>query len=244
MKVGDYEVNSIYEGDSRELINGIPENSIDLIFTDPVYENVDDYRWLSDVASHVLKPERACLAFYYQSLLPLVCEAMGSHLTYKWQVIWYKTNEVKYRYAPVGKSVYVPALIYGKDEKVQRPGFSHDLRGFPVWSSERSGNHKWTKSLDWVLCYITALTRKDEIVLDPFCGGGSTLAACQILQRNFIGFEIDPETCKIAQQRVHDTPLPLPLDTYQPTQPGLFDAGTDNNAMNGTFNPPRSFELN
>ena len=49
VKIGAYEVNQIYNGDSRELINGIPDNLVDLIFTNPVYENVVDYRWLSEI---------------------------------------------------------------------------------------------------------------------------------------------------------------------------------------------------
>jgi DNA modification methylase len=230
VKLGEYELNRIYTGDARELSKGIPDESVDLIFTDPVYENIEDYYWLAKLAKRILKPERACLAFYYQSLLPLVCQALGSYLTYSWQAIWYKTNEVKYRYAPIGKSVYVPALIYGKGEKIQRPGFSFDLRGFPVWDDAHS-NHKWSKPVEWILCYIAALTRKDEIVLDPFCGGGSTLAACKVLQRNYIGFEVNAEIAEVARQRVAETQDPLPLE-YQPMQERLFVAEVETQQNN------------
>ena len=49
MKLGPFELGyndtnqGIYTGDARELCEEIPSESIDLIFTDPVYQNMDDY---------------------------------------------------------------------------------------------------------------------------------------------------------------------------------------------------------
>jgi len=53
--------NQIVTGDARVLAERIPDESIDLIFTDPVYQNIDDYRWLAETAARVLKLDRACL---------------------------------------------------------------------------------------------------------------------------------------------------------------------------------------
>jgi DNA modification methylase len=36
-KLGPFELNNIYEGDSIDLLKKIPDNSIDLIFADPPY---------------------------------------------------------------------------------------------------------------------------------------------------------------------------------------------------------------
>ena len=43
----------------------------------------------------------------------------------------------------------------------------------------------------------------DDIVLDPFCGSGTTFLACKQLDRRFIGIEINPEYCKMARNRVY-----------------------------------------
>lgn len=40
---------------------------------------------------------------------------------------------------------------------------------------------------------IRRYTRKDEIVLDPFMGSGTTLFECENLKRKFIGFDINSE---------------------------------------------------
>ena len=63
MQIGAYPLNTVIQGDSRELAKSIPDESVDLIFTDPVYENIDDYAWLSETAQRILKPNSACLVF-------------------------------------------------------------------------------------------------------------------------------------------------------------------------------------
>jgi site-specific DNA-methyltransferase (adenine-specific) len=50
--------------------------------------------------------------------------------------------------------------------------------------------------------FLKLLTRKGDIVLDPFMGSGSTAEACARLERNYIGFDLNPEYCKYAAERV------------------------------------------
>jgi DNA modification methylase len=49
---------------------------------------------------------------------------------------------------------------------------------------------------------IAAFTAPGDIVLDPFCGSGSTLAAAQNLQRRFIGIELDADHHRTASNRL------------------------------------------
>lgn len=56
---------------------------------------------------------------------------------------------------------------------------------------------------------INATTTKDDIVLDPFLGSGTTAVACKKLQRHFIGIEINPEYCKMAEERLNKIPNKL-----------------------------------
>ena len=50
--------NGIYTGDARELAKAIPDESVDLIFTDPPYssEYLPLYRWAAKTANRILKP--------------------------------------------------------------------------------------------------------------------------------------------------------------------------------------------
>jgi len=56
---------------------------------------------------------------------------------------------------------------------------------------------------------INFSTNKDDVVLDPFLGSGTTAVACKELGRKYIGIEISPEYCEIARRRVNATPEPL-----------------------------------
>jgi adenine-specific DNA-methyltransferase len=49
---------------------------------------------------------------------------------------------------------------------------------------------------------IRACSREGELVLDPFCGSGSTLAACAALNRRSEGIEIRSDYCAIAERRL------------------------------------------
>ena len=50
--------------------------------------------------------------------------------------------------------------------------------------------------------FLHLLTRPSDVVLDPFIGSGSTAVACKQLGRHFIGYDINPEYCEYAQNRV------------------------------------------
>ncbi|HMN31549.1 MAG TPA: site-specific DNA-methyltransferase, partial [Caldilineaceae bacterium] len=41
-----------------------------------------------------------------------------------------------------------------------------------------------------------------DVVLDPFCGSGTTCVAAQRLGRRWVGYEIGEEYCALAQRRL------------------------------------------
>ncbi len=50
--------------------------------------------------------------------------------------------------------------------------------------------------------HIISWSNEDDIILDPMCGSGTTLKMAQLLNRRWIGIEINPEYCNIAKARV------------------------------------------
>jgi site-specific DNA-methyltransferase (adenine-specific) len=51
-------------------------------------------------------------------------------------------------------------------------------------------------------CVVEALTKPGQVVLDPFCGLGSTLIACQQLGRHYVGCDLGLTYCRIAKRRL------------------------------------------
>jgi site-specific DNA-methyltransferase (adenine-specific) len=49
---------------------------------------------------------------------------------------------------------------------------------------------------------ITAGSNEGDVVLDAFCGSGTTLAVAQRLNRKWIGIDISPAACRLAEQRL------------------------------------------
>ena len=65
------------------------------------------------------------------------------------------------------------------------------------------GKHPTQKPLDLLKRIVLASTNENDIVLDPFCGSGTTGVACQNLKnRAFIGIEIDKNFCDLAMNRL------------------------------------------
>ena len=73
---------------------------------------------------------------------------------------------------------------------------------------ERIG-HPTQKPLSIIKKLLMVSSNEGDIIFDPFLGSGTTAVACRELNRNFIGIEISPEYCKIAEQRLKNTTKPL-----------------------------------
>jgi site-specific DNA-methyltransferase (adenine-specific) len=61
---------------------------------------------------------------------------------------------------------------------------------------------KATFSMDIPTKAIKILSYKNDVVLDPFAGSGTSLVAAEILDRRWIGIELSPNYCDIARGRV------------------------------------------
>ena len=77
------------------------------------------------------------------------------------------------------------------------------MRDFWIMPTEPSQyDHPSPKPIKLARLMIEACSNKDSLVCDPFVGSGTTAVAAKQLGRNFIGFEINPDYIKIAEQRL------------------------------------------
>jgi len=67
---------------------------------------------------------------------------------------------------------------------------------------DKSGLHPTQKPIALFEYLINTYTNKGDLVLDNCIGSGTTAVACLKTNRNFIGIELSPEYCKIANDRI------------------------------------------
>jgi len=201
MKLGPYDLDTIYTGDARLLAPAIPDESIDLIFTDPVYQNIDDYRWLAETAARVLKPNSACLTFCGIGYLHETLNALyDGGLTYRWYIPHLTPGTGGY--CDTGPSRQMAMLWLDNSGKTVPNPLLYDV----VFTNGVEDWHIWRKNPMGILRWINSFP---GIVLDPFCGGGTVPAVCKMLGRHWLAFEIDPQIAERARLRVLETQPPL-----------------------------------
>ena len=71
-------------------------------------------------------------------------------------------------------------------------------------SSYDIGLHPTQKPLRLMELLIELVTKEEQLVLDPFCGSGTTLLAAKLLARSFIGIEKEESFYEIARKRVEN----------------------------------------
>lgn len=209
-------LNKITTGDARELAKQIPDNSIDLIFTDPPYlkEYIPLYGWLSQEAERVLKPGGFLLTYigtYYKAdIMPL----LGQHLTYYWDLITMHPgdNSIIWQRRIIAR--YKSIMVYAKGNALPRTNVLSAWQG----GHQDKRYHVWGQDESTARYYIDCFSRRDMLIWDPFVGGGTTAVICKQLQRSYIAFELDPATADTARKRLETVqPLLMDKDTEQLT---------------------------
>jgi DNA modification methylase len=70
--------------------------------------------------------------------------------------------------------------------------------------AKQSNFHPTVKPIKLMQYLVRLVTPPNGIVLDPFCGSGTTGIACKLEGFEFVGLEQDAEYCKIAQSRINN----------------------------------------
>lgn len=82
--------------------------------------------------------------------------------------------------------------------------------------------HTTQKPVDLMCALVSQFTDPDDLILDPFCGSGTTGVACLRLGRRFIGIERLPQYAAIACERLNAESQGLSLRDARAGQTSLF----------------------
>jgi site-specific DNA-methyltransferase (adenine-specific) len=87
---------------------------------------------------------------------------------------------------------------------IERDEFMESVKGEWNYRAATTTKTQASYSLDIPLRAINLFTYLDDVVLDPFCGRGTTGSACKILGRRFIGVDISKNYIEIANEEIHN----------------------------------------
>lgn len=220
-------------GDCFEILKNIPDNSIDLIITDPPYKFENQgggfYAHNSSTQRQYLDSLKQikCCEFEPTTFLNAVKLKMKKFYGYffcnKTLVDEYlkfaKDNKYQYDILVMAKSNPIPAynnhhlsdleyilMIREKGTYFSKHKNLDDYRKFYLTSCKK-GLHPAEKPVDLIQRFIRVSSQEGDTVLDCFMGSGTTGVACVQLNRSFIGIEVEQKYFDIAKQRI-ETAVP------------------------------------
>jgi len=204
--------NQILHGDCIDVMKQMPADSVDFILTDPPYlvnyrdrsgrtiQNDVDETWLKPAmtdAYRVLKQDRVAVMFYGWTKVDAFFEAWrGAGFQPVGHIVFRKSYSSKSRFL---RYQHEQAFLLAKG----RPPLPKQPLG-DVMDMPYSGNklHPTQKPVQALAQLIRSFTLQGEMVLDAFCGSGSTCAAALLAGRKYIGVEMDDSYYKLACQRM------------------------------------------
>jgi site-specific DNA-methyltransferase (adenine-specific) len=212
-KLGNHRLmcgDSTNEEDVKKLMNG---KYADCVFTDPPY----GYKYESNYQKKfdMLKNDDKILDFFYLAYEYMNNDScifvFGSHqnieewkvkfkntFEYRNMIIWKKNNwsmgDLKCSFAGQHE-----IILYGNKGRLELKGKRHT----DVWEFDRvkPDIHPTQKPVELIIFGLENTTNINQNVLDFFGGSGSTLIACEELNRNCFMMELDEKYCDVIVKR-------------------------------------------
>lgn len=204
--------NLIINADCIDAMRSFDRGAVDLILTDPPYvtnfrdrqgrtvANDDNARWLRPAFNQmhrVLKDGGFAVSFYGWNKVDLFMDAWKAagfrvvgHLVFRKR---YASSARFLRYEH--EQAYL--LAKGNVSLPEHP--IPDVLDFPYTGNKL---HPTQKPVEALRPLIEAFTKPGDLVLDPFCGSGSTPVAAAQLGRDWIGIDLDANHSRTASQRL------------------------------------------
>jgi site-specific DNA-methyltransferase (adenine-specific) len=202
----------IIQGDCNKVLQTLPAQSVDLIVTDPPYivsycdrtgrriaGDDSPKKVLSSFAEQyrVLKPDSISVCFYGWSKVELF---MGAWKDAGFSPVGHLVFRKRYA-SRVGylKACHEQAYVLAKGSPPRPAAPISDVRS---WEYSGNRRHPTEKAVSVLKPLIESFSDPGDLVLDPFAGSGSTAVAALLLDRAYIGIELERKYCNLARRRL------------------------------------------
>lgn len=237
--IEDY-LNKIICGDCIEVMQKMPEESVDLIITSPPYnlknstgngmkdgrggkwanaKLVEGYSTYDDCMPHdeYAEWQRDCLT----EMMRLLKNDGAIFYNHKWRVqggllqdrhdiiegfpvrqviIWQRKGGINFNpgyFLPTYEVIY---LIAKPDFKLAPKANAHG----DIWQFTQEMNNPHPAPFPVHLIERIVSSTEAEVILDPFMGSGTTAIAALRHDRKYIGIDVAPEYCEMAEKRIQE----------------------------------------
>lgn len=227
-------INKVINGDCYKIIKDIPDKSIDCVYIDIPYlydqggghhsqlgkqierkrleldeNNISsgiDYK-IFDELVRVMKKVNIFIWCSKSQIIDIMKYFLDNKKCYFEILTWNKTNPT-----PSTNNNWLPDIeycLYFREQGVLvNDGYDLKSKWYisPLNQNDKERfKHPTIKPLPLVERHLKHTTKENDIVLDCFCGSGTTCVACKNIKRRFIGIELNEKWYKVAADRLNNT---------------------------------------
>lgn len=163
------------------------------------YNDIEFSDWLPEIY-RVLKNDSHCyIMINGRNIKDLQTEIEKAGFKYLNLLVWDKGNQTPNRWY-MNSVEFILLIRKGKAKKINNMGEKSILRVPNLKKGTKL--HPTEKPIKLMEILIQNSSNKNDIILDPFMGSGTTPVACINTDRKYIGFELDENYFEIARDRI------------------------------------------
>ena len=215
------ELNKIYCGDCLNIMRDMPDNSVDLVLTDPPYGI-----GASQGFGRSLRLSKTIIKGDWDNKIPPKEYFDEIRRLSNNQILWGGNYFADYLYATRCFLIW-DKLNAGRDFadcEMAWTSFDKVARIFVkrVADEHKTRVHPTQKPLKLGLWCIEKYSNPGDLILDTHCGSGTFCVAAKRLGRNYIGIDLSEKYCQIARDRLEAESRGITVKELKKGQGNLF----------------------